>query len=342
MKVEAQTMSTEKQIIILRKILAFTYFVIQLFGLWPYSVDKAARLIKINLLKFVYSILVPLAVLYLYFGFVLVQLASAQSKSLHYIESKTLGRITNFYSIIMIVSYMLLYAGQHFKFEAVKSVYLNCVEIIELSSTFFDRNADLSKFFLNFFIKTIVFDISTVLVLYYNFYRSSNVLAIYPYLPLFLYMPIMAVRLFENLFYGGVLLFEIAFKHLNRTLLQIVTIKAISESGRKNKIGKHCQLSDELDKLAELHLKLRETTKVFNSIFELQLLFWIIVQLSGLLIRTFFQYVGIVHLLNNKGSYSFVVWQNFITMIVSLTTWIEIYQTSSACESLVNEVCTQS
>lgn len=331
-------MSCNKQILVLRNFFAFIYFVTQVFGLWPYNIDRTTYRIKYNIIKCVYSIVLPLTVLYVYYTFGVTRLVSSHSGSSSYAQSKTMDMLVNFYAIFIIISYMSLYVGQHFKFEMSKSTYLKCVEVMKLLETFSNRNVNLRTYFLNIFIKTIVFDIFNLLVLWYNLHRSSNILASYPYLPLVVYLPVMFVRLYENLFYGGVLAFDIVFKQLNQSLLEIVTTTEISMIHRKNNIGTYCQLSDELDKLSKLHFELSEVTKAFNSIFDIQLLLWIVVQLGGLIIRCFYQYVGIVHLLNSHENYTYIVWQNFITLVISFSTWIEILLTSYACESLVTEV----
>lgn len=331
-------MSNKNQIRILRNISAAIYFVTQVFGLWPYNLDKSRPRIKCNSLKCIYSIILPFIVLYNYYTFGVVELASSRSTSSNFVHSNTMNLITDFYAIFIIFSYASLYVGQHLKFRISESVYFKFVDIIELLKTFPTPSVDLRKYFVNFFIKTIVFDVFNLLVLWYNLSRSSNVVASHPFLPLFLYTPVMAVRLYENVFYGGVLFVDLVFKQLNKSLLKIVLMQKTGEICRKKNIDKYCQLSDELDKLSTLHFKLSETIKAINSIFDVQLLLWMVLQLAGLTIRCFYQYVGIAHLLNSQGNYKLVVGQNFITLVITFSTWIEILLTSYACESLVTEV----
>lgn len=330
-------MPSEKQIRILKNILTVTYSVTQLFGLWPYTINNTTRRIQYNFYKLIYSIVLPCIVLHNYYAYGVSNLNFTRSKSSKLVHGKTMKLISELYAVIVVSSYALLYAGQHLKFAVSKAVYLKCVDIIELLKSF-PNDIDFRKYFVNFFIKTIFFDLFNLLVLFYNLNRASNIITSHPFLPLFLYTPVMAVRIYENIFYGGVLFLDIVFKQLNKSLLKIVSIKATSDINRKNNIEKHCQLSDELDELSKLHLKLSEASKVFNSIFDVQLLLWILMQLVGLIIRIFYQYAGIVHLLNSHGTYSYVVWQNILTLVITISTWIEILLTSYACESLVTEV----
>lgn len=330
-------MSLEYQIKILRIVLAVTYFVTQLFGIFPYGLDKSSRNIKFNFYKFIYSILLPLVVVYNYFMFGVAVLASKELQAV--VHSKTLGVITGFYALFIIVSFVTLYVGQHLKFKNLKLFYLKCNEVIGFLKEFSNESVDLRLCFVNFFIKTIAYDIYNLSVLYFHLRRSSNVLTRHPYLPIFLYTPVFAVRLNENLFYGGVLLLHIAYKQLNKTLLKIVTIKTTSEINQKYNTGKYCQLSDELDKFSKLHLKLTETIKDFNSIFDVQEGLWIILQLIGLIIRCFYQYIGVVHLLDSRANSQHLILLNVENFVILFFTWLEIFLTSYACDLIATEVC---
>lgn len=187
-----------------------------------------------------------------------------------------------------------------------KLVVFKCTEVMELLKTFSIESMDLRQCFITFFIKTTAFDIYNLSVLWFHLSRSTNVLIAYPYLPIFLYTPVMAVRLNENIFYGGVSLLHTVFKQLNENLLEIVRTRKSSEVYRKILPVE----SDDLEKLEKLHFKLSEAMKAFNSIFDDHIGLWIILQLTGLIIRCFFQYIGIAHLLNSHANTKLFVMEN--------------------------------
>lgn len=244
--------------------------------------------------------------------------------------------IVEFYSIIITVSFAMLYVGQHFKQAISNSVYVKCNEVVDLLKTFTIETSELSQCYVKFFIKTIVSDIVNYLALQYNLTRSSKVMASYPYVAFFIYVPIMVVRFYENIFYGGLLLLNVLFKEINGKLLKIVTMTNSCEFYRK--MDRYCVLSEELDKLSRLHFMLSELTQALNEIFEVQLLFWMAVQFSGLIIRGFYQYIGIVYFFNSRENYDIILWQNLISFVISFSTWCEILLTTSLCESLATEV----
>lgn len=340
MFVRAARMSQKYQFSILRKIFSCTYFVIQLFGLWPYSIDNSTRHIKYNFFKFIYSIVMPVAVLhnYVVFGKTYVQ----ASKSTLYFSSETMETITYLYALVIIVSYISLYVEQHLTLNKMKSVYFKCLEVIELLKKYPNKSVDLKKYLVYFFIKTIAFDILNYLVFWFNMSRSSDILSGNPYLSLLLYTPAFSIRLNQNVFYGGVLLIDIIFKFLNKRVVGIViamdkTRKIYSKNNRCF-AGKYCHLSDELDNLSKLHSKLSEATKALNSFFYFQLLLWIILQLVVLIIRCFFQYIGIVTLLSKHENYSYNVILNLTVFGITILAWFELISTAYAFESLVTEV----
>lgn len=336
----AAIMSNKYQLLILRKLVVFMYFFIQLFGLWPYNIDNITHHIQYNLFKLIYSIVLPVIVLYAYL--ILGMLVLAKSFSKAYVQSQTLEAITAIYTLIIISSYISLYVGQHLTFNKRKSIYSKCIEVIELLQTIPNESVDLRKYLAYFFLKTILFEIFNFIIMFINLKRSSNFLATNPLLPLFMSLPVWAIRLNENIFFGGILLINVIFKQFNNSLANIVKSKnKTSEFHRKNNrhfIEQYCHLSDELDKLSKFHFKLNEATKAFNSFFYLQLLLWIISQFAVLITRFFILYIGFVQLFDKHEDYKIVVIQNLVLLGITMVAWLEIFLTSYACESLLTEV----
>ncbi len=312
------------------------FFAAQLFGLWPYTIDATTHHIKYNRLKLIYSIVLPAIIVYCHETFGVEVLASSRSSNV--VPSETMNVTVQLYGMITLASFTQLYVGQHLQFGSLKSVYLKFFDVVDILKTIFTESTKLGPYYVKFFIKTIFFDIFNLLALWHNLKKSSDVTTTHPYLPLVLHIPAMIVKLYENIFYGGILIFHVVLKLINKKLVKMMTTIETCKLCRKSNIETYCQLSDEMDKLSNFYLKLSETIKAFNSIFDIHVSFFMAQQLSALLIRCFYQYVEIVFLLNSHGNYGFLVSQNFITFVVTMTSWTEILLTSSACESLVAEV----
>lgn len=331
-------MSMEYELKILRKTLIVIYFLTQILGLWTYDVNKDTLHIKNNPFKLIYSTILPCVILFNYWKFGIAILASpgeVDAKIL--IHSKILGVAAALYSVIIIVCYVTLYVQQHLTFRKRKSVIVKMVSVVELLKSLPTGRANLKRTLVKFFFKGIGFHVFNFLVLYFNLSRSGHLLDSYPYLPLFLYGPLLAVRFYENIFYGGILLLHATFKRINDILVTIT--RRNSRVYKKRNMEKYCQLSDELDKLSNFHSKLSETTKGFNSIFDIQVGLWMTLQLGGLIMRCFFQYVDIVNLLNNDlhNDHNMIL-QNVVNLVILMLTWVELFLTSDACDMLTTEV----
>ncbi|KAJ6640774.1 hypothetical protein Bhyg_05706, partial [Pseudolycoriella hygida] len=188
--------------------------------------------------------------------------------------------------------------------------------------------------------QTIIVDICSLSVFWINMSRSTRAFAKHSFMPLFIYMPLIAVRLHQNAFYGGILVLHIAYRQLNKHLLQLVTTTTNSEFYSKNYkqfIERYCGLSDEMDRVASLHSKLSEVTKAFNSVFDIQLFMWISLELNGLIMRCFLQYIGIVHLFNDHAYTEALVLHQFLNMGTIILNWLEIFFTSYTCDILTTE-----
>lgn len=124
-------LSNRKHFKILESTVIVIHFVIQLFGFWPYSVDKTNRRhIKYNFLKFIYSLVFPMAVVYSYYTFG-VGILQTPTKTASLMHSRTLGAISAVYALTSIFGFLSTYIEQHFKYGKRKMIYRKWIEIFE-------------------------------------------------------------------------------------------------------------------------------------------------------------------------------------------------------------------
>lgn len=250
------------------------------------------------------------------------------------IHSQTMDVAFYLYSFVVIISFVSIYVKQNFEFDKIKAVLSTFSKVVEALKKYSTKNINLRKYFLFLFLKTIVFDSFNYLVMYNNLKKTSVKLRSYPYLALPLYGPILIVRFNANLFFCGILFNDIVLKLLNKNLLKLMDAK-------KNvpKVNMYCQLSDELDGVSDLYFKLNKTMKTFNSIFNLQILLWVVSQMAVLILRSFHQYhqfMGIVSL--HGETYLSSVVDTLLLTGATILILFEIFITSYACESVAAEV----
>lgn len=319
------------QFFILKTTAAFICFYVKLLGLWPYKVDNTTSQIKYSSVKVIYSIVLPCIVISIF----LIIAAYVFGGKLS-LGSTTLNVLFQIYGWMNMISYVSLYVGQHLKSKKTKLLYVKSLEFTAHNST---SSVDFRKYLVYYFLKVVILDIFHFFLFWINLMHTSVEVNSKPYLPLILYAPFFAIRLHANLLYCGILIINVILKQINSNLDNIVNkTKSVSKNNSDNQI--HCSLSDELDKLSKLHFKLSKATEEFNLIFEFQILLWIIVELAGLVLRFFYQYVGIVKLSGKIENFNYILTQNFIMLGACVVTTLEIIIVSCACESLVAEVYT--
>lgn len=236
----------------------------------------------------------------------------------------------------------MLYVGLYFQFNKIKSAFSLCKKAVDLMGAYRSSYVDFRKYLIYFLLKTIVSDIVNLSIMFFNIKSISYIIQSKPYLALFILLPIIPLRLYVNVFYGGLLITNVFFKQLNNSLADIL---CRAEQYEKNKIilknkyllmENYCKLSDELDKLSKSYFQLNQAIKAFSSVFSFQILLWISAQLMFLIMEHFYQYVAIVQFIRTDNR--FALRQICIIFVVTFNSMSDIFSTSYACDSLVTEV----
>lgn len=321
----------------LGKFFAVISLVAKFFGLCPYAIDKTTNGLSYHYIRTIYSIIFFIVVLFSYCSFGPGTLNSSEQTV--QIPSDTMEVLIQLLVYVMIVTFIQLYVGIHFKFGAIKWAYQNCLKVVPLLESFKLDRSEVKRFFVTFFLKSVGYEILDFFVLCFNLSRYSNILSIYPFIPLIMNAPRIIIKFYHNIFYGGVSILHIGFKLVNRELQTKIASQRTSELYGKCNAETYSRLSDELDKLLTWHGELSEATKAFNLVFDVQLFLWIIMQLFWLLVRYFYQYVEVMQLLSTRESYKQFILPNIFYISSAILTWTEILLTSSVCESIANEVC---
>lgn len=325
------------QYFVAERMIVVIFVIVKVFGLWPYKykLSESGYQIETSLLSIIYSIFAPALIL---FAFVCTTsyLYTENSESQQHHEmfaSLPLKLIVQFYSYVVIISYLILYVGQHLQYERKKNVYRKCKRIAdcmrEYGREYIWDHIDLKPFFCKFLCKTLVYDLSHIALLFYNLSWSSETVKSHPYISIFVCLPFFIIRLNMNVFYGGVLFFNVLHKQLNQSLDKI---RLQQKTRNENTLAAETQF----EKASILYFELIKAMKAFNAVFSLQILLWITTQLILLTTHFFYQYVAVVQLVAKKGNYFEV--QNFTILVTIILSTYELFTTGFACNALVTEV----
>lgn len=328
-------MTTKHQYIVLKKYLTFTYFFMKFFGFWVYKTDNLNRHIRYNIFRVTYSIFFSS---FLLCGYITLGRDFVNTINKSYFVSFAFQSVFFLHTNIILISYIALYVGQYFEFRKRQCAYAKCKEVLDLLKYYQFKRVNIKKYIVLFFIKTIVVDTFILIVLLMGWFANgfSQI-----YLLAFTYLPIIIVRFYTNLFYGGILIIEVSFKQLNTNLDRILLKARLSfkrNTGKERFYSKrkYGELTDELDALSIVYVKTLQATKAFNSVFSSQILFWIIDGLLVLVMRCFYQYIAIVELLNGCSRFVRII-RLFVVIFLAI---FDLVSTSAACESVVTQVCT--
>lgn len=333
-------MSNRLQYTIAKKIILSTYFVVKAFGLWPYKPPRIAKAeLEHSFYSVLYSVIAPILMLYAYakFGSVSMYISNAT------FTGWTLQIVTISYSNMVIVCYILLYIRQHLQFEKTKNAYFKCVRVAHFMRQRQTKSVDVNLFIANALFKTIVLNVLNFALLLYN---MSLTVADNTFLfsGIFIYLPLFVIRLYENVFYQGLLIGAALFKHLNKAIKDNVSairaIKSIQRKCGRNQVF-HVkvlnQLNCEFEEISMIHFELIEATKSLNAIFCFHNVLWITMQIIITIILSFYQFLAIVQLVIRDGNSSEKLLNVAILVTIIMSSY-EVFATSYACNSIVKEV----
>lgn len=337
-------MSHRLQYYIAKKIIVSTFFVVQLFGLWPYKSHVIEPQIEHSVYSVIYSVVVPIFTLYAYVSFGSDAYSGATTTNATF-SSWTMKLVVLLYSYMVIVSYISLYIVQHLHSRKTKLAYFKFIRVADCMKGFQRKSVDIKLFIAKALFKTIIYDVFYFALFYYSL---SVALATYKiqlrfYTAIFIYLPIFAIRLYANVFYEGILIANVFLKQLNYAIKDILTsinaIGTLQRNCEQNQIlyvEELDQLNCEFEKVSMIYFEVVDATRSFNAIFGFHNMLWITMQLDVLIINSFSQFVAIVHfIVTNENS---LANESFSILCVIIMSSYEIFTTTHACNSLVKEV----
>lgn len=339
-------MSNRLRFKIVKKIFSSTFFVVKVFGLWPYKTNGTKSAINRSFYSVAYSVVVPILML---FGYVKVgsDAYSGATTSNATLASWTLQLVVILYSYLVILSILSLYIGQHLQCQRIKLTYVKFKRVAHYCMQEFDTKFVKIKLSTTvaLLFKTIIYDILHFSMFIYNLSTVTDESHLRLYWGIFIYLPIIAIRLYTVVFYESILIANVLFEQLNNTLENTISslniaIRTKHRNGGKKQIlyvEELHQLNYELEKTSMIFFELVDAMKSLNSFFGFHNILWITRQLVILIIQYFYQFVAIEQLLVNKEN-DFTQQNVAIACAIILSSY-EIYTTAHACNSLLTEVC---
>lgn len=301
------------QVLVLKKLLSFFIFVINIFGLWPFRIFPSNGRIKYCYLKALYSVLMLCcgSLTYLIIGAYVFGIRK------NHFNSFTLKLVTSIHGYSILIIFVFVYIGPHLNSRKIEITYSKCKEIFDvINGSFCFKRTSILLYLLDIVMKTVVYDIIMAVLSLQIFSRSSNTMSITIFLLLLL--PPIAARLYMNLFYGALLVLDFYFKKLNESLNDIITKAQI------NWMEKNSELSDRIDSVSIMYFRLTDATKSINGIFSFNITLGHTLTVIALIIQSLLIFVGIM--------------ENIFGLIFMPLAFYDIFSTAVAADKVEREV----
>lgn len=232
------------QALVLKKLLSFFYFTVNIFGLWAFKFTPSNRHIKYSCVKAFYSAFL------LCFGSATYWIIGSYFLSMMkrtFVNTFTLKLVLSIHSFSVLITFLFVHIGLHINSRKIEIAYSKCKKLIDvLNGSFCHKHICIWSYLLDIILKTVVFD--TVIVLLHLQSYSKFPIKMSSIVSIFLLLPKIAVRLHLNVFYGALLVFNVYFKKLNASLSDIVVEAKFVRSQNQ------CDLSDRLDAISIIYI----------------------------------------------------------------------------------------
>ena len=325
-----------------------TLFYCKFFGFWPYYFDSKSKQFKTK-----WYFLPYLAIL-------LICLLFAHTASSHIIMATIRQEFASPFTNILVMLYTTLFFCYIItivlmQYKRLKPI-LRLIPQLELflhnSSQFFGPDAEPK-----YPVKALVFGLKCfVLPITQGFVNIQKILNLSlavrrcQILAFLMVSPILLAFIIPTIFLGGAiciwLMLEKINKHLNNKMDRMLQLCGYECVGKHNLNSKYsrmkqfCDLSDYLDELAIVRLRLFTLSRYFMRIFEFQIVFWLAHKFAELLLNMHFLYMFMKYIFVRKTSAdsSNVTYMFILNLIDVICVKMDIFLAANVCKNIKQEV----
>lgn len=320
-------MTTQYQVVVLKKLLWFFYFIINLLGLWPFKFAQSRRQIKYSRFMALYCVT---AFCFVFASYGTIGNSVFHSMRRNFFKTFTTNFVSYIYGYTLILVFCFVYIMPHIYRRKIEVSYSKCKKIFDVLNGFANKNLNIRAYLLEVVIKTVVIDIFLIILLGRGFIEGSEI----PSIKLVLLFPLpIAMRLHFNVFYGVLLVLSVHFKNLNEKLDDIMTTAKIGRP-QNNLIGRSHHLSDRIDEITITYCRLTEATKSINQIFSISTTLAHVLFVVSLTTQSLVLFARMIDIIQQGAD----VFLNDIQYIYILVIFCDIFTTAYCAERLVKEV----
>lgn len=311
---------------------AYSFFLIRAFGLWPYTIDRRSNTFKTTWFLMAQPILTV--------TLILISFARAAPMLLPLLQrqwkSDASNMLIHIFGTINIGSLLTTYISVYLQARNVKSIIVRIQEFLVKSQrlltddTIRTVSALLIYLFKSFVLLVCLTSLACIKIQLASLSSSGFIL-------IFAVVPILINAIVPNLFFGFILFAKVYFERINAQIVEIVRKGNLLPLQKHNHFGRlHCELSDFLDELAILHMELTRLTQDICKICNVNLTGYITWLSVNVLFQKFYVYMCI-----SNGITELIVFPTTLVVIGVLTIiilWSDIIMIAHFCFTIMSEV----
>lgn len=308
----------------------------QLFGLWPFFFDRRRMIFSYSWYLRGYSIVLILTTLY----FCLTNYTTTIGER----KSRTYNLTNQIFTGIMVTVLVMYFVALHLNHHRI-------YQLLTLSLRLMDKlnriNNDLPymHMLMVFFCKTMFLD--SAIILSSISYASPDENSIFRVITFWL-IPNVMIAMIPDLLFAVMQMISYYFKIINKRMetimasvreLTITQFDSGTQVTERNhfRMRRYCELSDQIDEIAVLHLELCSLTKGITRLYSAQLLAWTVYGVTMFIVKLFREYIVIAAAINDEGAS--LKPHLFLNNIISLiSTFLGLVFMANVCSKTMNEV----
>lgn len=281
--------------------------IIQLLGFWPYYFDPSCDKFRTNFIFLLYPLIVFISVM---ISFIYFTEAFMDNRLSEKVLNKTAFFFGQLFSFIWLVIFLTTYIRQYFNHENVKVLLLNGYELYKrLQISILSKRVcvGLTRLLIHFIFKMFIINFMIIFVnleLLFEIYNPKLQLNFFVLLGS--QVPFVMMNIIPTFFYGCILVISHVFKLINFEIQDIIKeanrIDITNDKHSFLQMKKFCELSDNLDELADLHTKLCEIINQLCCNCSIHMLGWMVNLFQLFTYKTFVQYIVVMAYFRNFGN----------------------------------------
>lgn len=335
------------QVRLKKYVLKIMLLLLQLCGFWPYTFENTTQTFKLNVIFLIMPMIIFTTIGLSNYVLMKHYTQSSKSFSKYLYANNTSYIIGNLFMIIWTIIFILTYVVQYLNYNNRKILITNGYKLFQkfyFNFLFKKTNRSYLKLILNWIFKLILNFVLIYLKLNMFFQmldEQNNIL--YNCLIFFAgLIPFLITIIIPNFFYFCLLVIYHLFKLINMEIIKIMNEAKINKINKRNKIFsqmiKYCELSDNLDKLANLHSELCDILEQLSCYCSIHMLGWSVNLFVSLLYGAFFLYTLVITDIRMLPNTINIDGMKILNLVQLIAVNLEIVSVALNCSNTCNEV----